>query len=110
MDNFKVDLTALEGFADQLDARLEALRTTRQVAPTIPLGGDPAWEGQALWDAYRSRTNEVERLLETLRTEVETAITNARDQVRQVRGTDQNSAQNNQTNENAMDGVGGQGA
>jgi uncharacterized protein YukE len=107
MDNFKVDLTALEGFADQLDARLAALRSTRQVARTIPLGGAPAWEGQALFDAYHERANDAYELLETLRSEVETAVRNARDQARQVRETDQNSQQNNQTNENALD-AGGQ--
>jgi hypothetical protein len=107
MDNFKVDLAALEGFADQLEARLEAMRTARQVATTIPLGGAPAWEGQALFDAYNSRANEARDLLDSLRTEVERAITNARDQARQVRETDQNSQQNNRQNETAID-AGGQ--
>ena len=82
MDDFKVDLDALEGFAGQLEQRLAALRAARRPALTIPLGGAPAWEGQALFDAYNSRANEVHELLASLQTEVETAVSKARAQVR----------------------------
>lgn len=110
MADIRVDLGALQGFADQLDQRLQALQSTRQVVPTIPLGGAPAWEGQALYEAYTSRVTEAERLLQSLRAEVQSAVDKARDQVRNVRTTDENSAGNSRTNEQALDGSGGQTA
>ena len=106
MDDFKVNLDALSGFADQLDQRVAALRAARLPALTIPLGGSPAWEGQALFDAYNSRANEVHDLLSKLQAEIETAVTKARDQVRQVGGTDENSRHNNDAHVDALDGGG----
>lgn len=108
MGDFRVNLDALEGFADQLQQRLDALQSTRPVASTLPLGGAPAWEGQALFDAYYSRANDVRDLLQSLQTAVQDAVTKARDQAQQVRRTDENSEQNNRTNENALGGGGGQ--
>jgi hypothetical protein len=108
MDDFTVNLDALEGFADQLDQRLAALRAAKRPAPTIPLGGAPAWEGQALWDAYNSRATAVEELLTSLQTEVETAVSKARAQVRSVRGTDENAERNNQAHTEVLDSGGGQ--
>ena len=106
MDDFTVDLDALEGFAAQLEQRLADLRAARPPVPTIPLGGAPAWEGQALFDAYNTRANEVHELLTSLQTEVETAVSKARAQVRSVRGTDENAEQNNQAHVNVLDGGG----
>lgn len=107
MDDFKVDLDALEGFAAQLEQRLAGLRAARRPATTIPLGGAPAWEGQALFDAYNSRTNDVHELLSQLQTEVQLAVTKARDQASQVRGTDENSRRNNDAHTDVLDSGGG---
>jgi len=110
MADLTVNLDELEAFADQLEQRLEALRAARPPTPTIPLGGIPAWEGEALWDAYNSRTNEVHELLVNLQTEVGVAVSKAREQARQVRGTDQNAERNNQAHANVLETGGGQPA
>jgi len=110
MDDFTVNLDALEGFADQLDQRLAALQAAKRPTPTIPLGGAPAWEGQALFDAYNSRANEVHELLTSLQAEVSTAVSKARAQVRSVRGTDENAERNNQAHTDVLDSGGGQTA
>jgi hypothetical protein len=106
MEDFKVNLDALEGFADQLDQRLAALRAARRPASTIPLGGAPAWEGQALFDAYNLRANDIHELLTALQTEVQTAVKKARDQVHQVGGLDENARRNNDAHTDALDGGG----
>jgi len=106
MDDFSVNLDALEGFAGQLEQRLSALRAARPPAPTIPLGGTPAWEGQALFDAYNSRANDVHDLLTTLQAEVQTAVEKARSQLTQVRGDDENARHNNDAHVTAIDSGG----
>lgn len=104
MDDFTVNLDALESFADQLDQRLAALRTARRPVTTIPLGGTPAWEGQALFDAYNSRANDVHELLTTLQSEVALAVKKARAQLTQVRGDDENARHNNDAHTDALGG------
>lgn len=107
MEDFTVNLDALEGFAGQLEQRLAGLRAARRPANTIPLGGAPAWEGQALFDAYNTRANDVHELLETLQSEVQIAVDKARAQLRQVRGDDENARRNNDAHADALDTSGG---
>lgn len=106
MADFTVNLDALDSFADQLDQRLAALRAARPPVSTIPLGGAPAWEGQALFDAYNRRANDVHELLTSLQSEVQIAVRKARAQAQQVRGDDENARQNNEAHTNVLDGGG----
>lgn len=70
MTEIKVNLEALEGFATQLEARvaqLSAAGSVPGVSNALPVGGSPAWEGQALSDAYWYAAQDAQRLLQQVK-------------------------------------------
>lgn len=70
MTEIRVNLEALEHFAVQLEERVAQLTSAPDVpgvGRVLPVGGAPAWEGQALSDAYSYAAQDAQRLLEQVR-------------------------------------------
>jgi hypothetical protein len=96
-DDIKVNLEALDAFADQLEQRLAALGTAQipGAGTPLPVGGEPAWEGQALSNAYWYSAADARDLLDRIREVLDWAETATRQTAQNYRGGDVNSADNN---------------
>jgi len=96
-DEIKVNLQALDAFANQLEERLAALGTGQipGVGMPLPVGGEPAWEGQALSNAYWYSAGDARDLLDRIREVLDWAETATRQTASNYRGGDVNSASNN---------------
>jgi hypothetical protein len=96
-DDIKVNLDLLESFADQLEEQLTAIESSDVpgVGNPMPVGGAPAWEGQALSNAYWYSSQDARDLLVAVREALAIAKTNSVETVRVYRGGDVNSAENN---------------
>jgi len=96
-DEIRVNLEALDAFADLLEERLAALGagSIPGAGSPLPVGGEPAWEGQALSNAYWYSAADARALLDQIRDVLDWASTATRQTATNYRGGDVNSADNN---------------
>jgi HPt (histidine-containing phosphotransfer) domain-containing protein len=98
MTEIRVNLVALQGFATQLEDRVAELNSAGSVpgvSSPLPVGGSPAWEGQALSDAYWTAAQDAQRLLEALREMLAYAAQASQATVVNYRGGDAQGQENN---------------